>query len=114
MGACGRRQPVVTIWGDEGVTQTTELAGYDGLLLAIAEFFHTGRAPVNPAETVEVIEFMTAAQLSKERGGAQVRLEELRKTVTAKEIAHAREALKPKPKKKKAPKQEPVAAAAAT
>ena len=38
-------------------------------------------------------------------------LEELRQTVTAEEIAHAREALKPKPKKKAAGK-EPVAAAA--
>ena len=75
----GQRQPVLRIWGDEGVTETTELPGYDSLLLAMAEFFQTGRAPVNPAETIEVIEFMTAAQLSKERGGAQVRLEELRK-----------------------------------
>ena len=31
------------------------------------------------AETIEVFEFMTAAQWSKERGGAAVRLEEVRK-----------------------------------
>ena len=43
---------------------------------AIAEFFQTGRAPVDPAETIEVFEFMTAAQLSKDRGGAEVPLQE--------------------------------------
>jgi hypothetical protein len=46
---------------------------------AIAEFFQTGRLPVDPAQTLEVFEFMTAAQLSKERGGAEVSLAELRK-----------------------------------
>jgi hypothetical protein len=39
-------------------------------------------------------------------------MEELRQTVTDEEIAHAMEALKPKPKKKPKPKAEPAAAAA--
>jgi heterodisulfide reductase subunit A len=39
-------------------------------------------------------------------------MEELRKTVTAEEIAHGRKALKPKPKKKAAKKKEEAAAAA--
>jgi hypothetical protein len=34
---------------------------------------------VDPQDTIEVFEFMTAAQLSAERGGAVVKLEELRK-----------------------------------
>ena len=45
----------------------------------MAEFFQTGRPPVNPAETIEIFEFMTAAQQSKDRGGVQVLLEQLRK-----------------------------------
>jgi hypothetical protein len=45
---------------------------------AVAEFFHTGRSPVDVAQTVEVFEFMTAAQQSKERGGAAVQLADLR------------------------------------
>jgi hypothetical protein len=45
----------------------------------MAEFFHTGRPPVDPAETIELFEFMTAADVSKERNGADVTLEELRK-----------------------------------
>jgi len=69
------------------------------------------RARVRP-ERLQ-LEWISAAEGQK-FAAVMRRLEELRKTVTAEEIAHAREALKPKPKKKKAPKQEPVAAAAAT
>ena len=46
---------------------------------AIAEFFHTGRSPVRLAETLEVFEFMTAAQISKDKGGAEVKLADLRR-----------------------------------
>jgi hypothetical protein len=45
----------------------------------MAEFFHTGKPPIDPQETLEMVEFMTAAQLSHERSGAEVKLEELRK-----------------------------------
>jgi predicted dehydrogenase len=71
--------PAIRIWGSEGTTDSKGSGGYDGLVKAIAEFFHTGRPPVNPAETLEIFEFMTAAQLSKERNGASVLLVELRK-----------------------------------
>jgi len=75
----GKGPPMIQIWGTEGTTESAGPDGYQGLVLAIAAFFHTGRAPVDPAETIEVFEFMTAAQLSKDRGGAEVPLEELRK-----------------------------------
>ena len=75
----GEKPPMIRIWGDAGTTESAGAAGYSGLLLAIAEFFHTGRPPVDAAETVELFEFMTAAQLSKERDGAAVPLAELRK-----------------------------------
>ena len=72
--------PLLRIWGDKGTVDSgNPPAGYDGLLLEIAKFFQTGKAPVDPAESLEVIEFMTAAQVSKERGGATVTLAELRK-----------------------------------
>jgi hypothetical protein len=74
----GESQPAVRIWGSEGVAESAGSAGYQGLVRAIAEFFHTGRPPVDPAETIELFEFMTAAQLSVERGGAEVPLQELR------------------------------------
>ena len=75
----GERPPMIRIWGTEGTTESSGRGGYEGLVLEIAEFFHTGRPPVDPAETVEAFEFMTAAQESKERGGARVWLKELRK-----------------------------------
>jgi predicted dehydrogenase len=75
----GEKLPTIRVWGAEGTTDSAGPEGYDGLVRAIAEFFQTGRAPVDAAETLEIFEFMTAAQLSKERGGAEVRLDALRK-----------------------------------
>jgi hypothetical protein len=75
----GEKPPTIRIWGSEGTTESTGDGGYEGLLQVIAEFFHTGRAPVNAGETIEILEFMTAAQLSSDRGGAEVSLDELRK-----------------------------------
>ena len=75
----GEKLPMLQVWGDKGTTESSGSDGYDGLVRAIAEFFHTGRPPFDPAQTLEVFEFMTAAQLSKERGGAEVPLAELRK-----------------------------------
>jgi hypothetical protein len=72
-------QPLLTVMGTDGVTSISRSAGNEGIVRAIAEFFHTGRSPVNVAETVEVFEFMTAAELSKERNGASVSLAELRR-----------------------------------
>ena len=74
----GDYKPIVKVWGTDGTAETTKGFSYGGLVETMAKFFHTRRAPIDPAETLEIIEFMTAAQMSKERGG-EVRLEELRK-----------------------------------
>jgi predicted dehydrogenase len=72
--------PMIKIWGEKGpITESKGKDGYEGLVLAIAEFFQTGKPPVDAAETIEVFEFMQAAQLSAERKGAEVQLAELRK-----------------------------------
>ena len=71
--------PLIRIWGEKGTTDASGSGGYEGLLRAVAEFFHTGRPPVDVAETLEIFEFMTAAQLSSERNGAEVSLAELPK-----------------------------------
>jgi hypothetical protein len=77
----GKYLPLVQVWGENGETKDTGTIGYsyNALCEAQAKFFQTGEAPIDPLETLEIIEFMTAAQLSKERGGAEVKLEELRK-----------------------------------
>lgn len=75
----GEKQPIVRVVGESGTTDSTGTGGYDGLIREIAEFFHTGKPPVDPAEMLEVCEFMSAAQLSAEKGGAEVPLASLRK-----------------------------------
>ena len=47
---------------------------YRGLLVEIVKFFQTGVPPVQPDETLEIMAFMAAAELSKARGGAPVAL----------------------------------------
>lgn len=47
---------------------------YRGLLVEIVKFFQTGVPPVPPEETLEIMAFMEAAELSKARGGAPVSL----------------------------------------
>jgi hypothetical protein len=74
-----QKLPLIRIWGERGTLDAAGIGQYEGMLEAIAEFFHTGRAPVDLAETIEIFEFMTAADLSKERGGAPVPLAEVRK-----------------------------------
>jgi predicted dehydrogenase len=72
------KQPVLVLTGSKGTTSTGTPSNYDGLVAAIAQFFHTGKSPVDEAETLEIIQFMTAAQISKEKGGAEVRLQDVR------------------------------------
>jgi Oxidoreductase family, NAD-binding Rossmann fold len=50
---------------------------YRGLLVEIVKFFQTGVAPIDPDETLELIAFMEAAEVSKARGGAPVALAEV-------------------------------------
>jgi predicted dehydrogenase len=50
------------------------LPAYPALLRAALEFFRTGVPPVTPEETLEIMAFMEAADLSKARQGAPVAL----------------------------------------
>ena len=45
-------------------------SGYAPLPREIVQFMTTGKAPVANAETLEIFEFLDAAQRSKEKGGA--------------------------------------------
>ncbi|MBL7221303.1 MAG: Gfo/Idh/MocA family oxidoreductase [Phycisphaerae bacterium] len=86
----GKYQPIAKVWGAGGQAESTGGFNYNGLCEEIARFFQTGKAPIDPLETLEIIEFMTAAQLSKDRGGIEVTLEEARKSVggSASIVAH--------------------------
>ena len=75
----GDYKPIVKVWGETGEYETPGGFDYKGLVRTMAEFFQTRKAPIDPRETLEIIEFMTAAQASKERSEAEVTLEEIRK-----------------------------------
>jgi hypothetical protein len=47
------------------------------LIDEIVEFFKTGKVPVPAEETIEMFAFMSAADVSKARGGAEVSLASL-------------------------------------
>jgi hypothetical protein len=50
--------------------------GYQDLLKEILTYFRTGVPPVSAEETIEIFTFMKAANLSKDRGGDVVTMEE--------------------------------------
>jgi hypothetical protein len=63
-----------------GTTEIRTLGKYDGyapLVHEIVRFFHSGKPPVDAAETLEIYAFMQAADESKRRGGVPVTLDEM-------------------------------------
>lgn len=64
-----------TAFGDKGITAIGPWEGYRPLVVEIADFFRTGKAPVSAEETLEIFAFMEAAESSKQNGGAAVTLE---------------------------------------
>ena len=59
-------------YGEEDVSPIGPYDGYEPLLVKIVEFFQTGKAPVDPEETIELFAFMAAADESKRQGGQAV------------------------------------------
>jgi hypothetical protein len=70
--------PLITITRGADTVTSSGSADSEALIRTIAEFFHTGRVPVDVEQSLEVFEFMTAAQLSHERNGAEIALADLR------------------------------------
>ncbi len=65
--------------GEKGEALAGSFDGYLPLVAQLAEFFRTGVAPVEPAETIELFAFMEAADESKKAGGAPVRIQDVLK-----------------------------------
>jgi hypothetical protein len=51
--------------------------GYKPLVIAICQFFKTGKPPVSMEETLEIYTFMEAADESKRQGGQSVSMAEV-------------------------------------
>ncbi len=66
-----------TAYGSEGNLVLGPFDGYEGLAAKIAEFFRTGKPPVDEKETIEIYAFMEAADESKRRGGTSITLKEV-------------------------------------
>jgi len=69
-----------TIFGEKAALSTLTIPddhGYRNLLVEVVKFFRSGKAPVSAEEMLEVLAFMQAADLSKEKGGLEARLDEL-------------------------------------
>lgn len=75
----GKQDYGALVYGSKGIKRSGSYAGYGPLCDEIVLFFQTKRAPVPPEETIEIFAFMTAADISKERGGIPVTLEEVLK-----------------------------------
>ena len=75
----GRQEYGAIAFGNKAVlgTPLPMKTDYRGLLVEIVKFFQTGVPPVPPEETLEIIAFMEAAELSKARGGAPVSMAEV-------------------------------------
>jgi predicted dehydrogenase len=73
------------VFGRAGIVTAPDPAGstgpkrssYHGLVTEVVEFFRSRKAPVPVEETIEMMAFMEAADLSKARGGAPVQLTEV-------------------------------------
>lgn len=57
------------IYGEKGIKTLGSYNGYNPLLEDIVKYFETGAIPVQPAETLEILAFMEAADESKKNGG---------------------------------------------
>ncbi len=57
--------------------EAAQMSAYQGVVIAVVKFFQTGVPPVSPDETLEIMAFMEAADISKARQGAPVALKEL-------------------------------------
>ncbi|MBL7187334.1 MAG: Gfo/Idh/MocA family oxidoreductase [Phycisphaerae bacterium] len=73
----GKKDYGFTVYGTKGVIQGGKFGGYEPLVADIIKFFKTGKIPVPAEETIEIFAFMSAADVSKAKGGAEVSLPEL-------------------------------------
>ena len=64
-----------TAFGENGNAVLGPVEGYEPLLKEIVKFFNTGIPPVKAEETLEILAFMEAADVSKTKKGMPVSLE---------------------------------------
>jgi hypothetical protein len=73
----GKADYGATVFGSKGVGQAGGSGGYEPLLVEICKFFKTGKPPVSPEETTDLVAFMEGADESKRQGGKPVAIADL-------------------------------------
>ena len=75
----GKADYGATLFGHDGIKTSDPIEGppYAGMLREVVKFFQTGVAPLRVEEMLEIMAFMQAAELSKQKGGSGVPLSEL-------------------------------------
>jgi len=74
----GKSGFTATVFGADAIRHAVPMGSYyPPLLVEVARFFKTGKAPVSMDETLEMFAFMSAADLSKKQNGQPVRLAEI-------------------------------------
>ncbi|MGE4549840.1 MAG: hypothetical protein AAEJ57_00515, partial [Opitutales bacterium] len=63
--------------GEKGEASVGSFDGYAPLLARIISFYQTGKPPVSVEESLAIYAFMEAADESKRRDGAEVKLSEV-------------------------------------
>jgi predicted dehydrogenase len=69
----------LVVYGEKGEAEHRQGGSYAAMLKEVVQFFRTGVPPVEPADTLEILAFMEAADESKRRGGAPVSIAEVMK-----------------------------------
>ncbi|HEX4945261.1 MAG TPA: gfo/Idh/MocA family oxidoreductase, partial [Blastocatellia bacterium] len=64
-------------FGSKAVLMKEPKTSYRELVVEIVKFFQTGVPPIPPEETLEIMAFMEAADVSKKKNGAPVLLKDL-------------------------------------
>jgi hypothetical protein len=75
----GRADYGMTVYGQRDNLAVEIKPEYKPLVDEVAQFFTTHKPPINAAETLEIFTFMEAADESKRRGGAPVKLSDVLK-----------------------------------
>lgn len=65
------------VYTEKEIIELGQYAGYNPLLAEIIKYFNTGKLPFDSRETVEIMAFMEAADLSKAKGGKPVSMEKI-------------------------------------
>ncbi|MGY8643613.1 MAG: Gfo/Idh/MocA family protein [Verrucomicrobiales bacterium] len=70
----GKTMYGVKVFGTKGMVEEKAGGAYPEMMTEMIKFFKTGKPPVTPEETIEIFAFMKAADVSKENGGAPVKI----------------------------------------